>query len=1335
MSGSRKAVLVSGVSLFALWTVLHLPRLTGAQDGAIRFALGLVFALLILFRRKVDEADERSWPGTAAATAVCGALFCLGGLIVPLRQLEWFGLVLLLYSCLRWALPKRWSKDVLLAMLLLYWVHPLPGQVFGRLQLGMQFLSIQGAEWVLHCANVRAWADGLTLHTGYQSYGVPESCSGMRTAATVLLMTFGVTTLFRFSRRQTIAFLGLGLAQVLALNIARISLMVIWSQRMPVEWSETFLHDTLGILLLVTILVVQIEASWWRIRCSRRAARAVAIERGEAERPDRASRLPKFWVRIMKWGWLVVLVVVVAAGVYFLARKSRTAHRGAMVAGVIDSLIMTDLEKAERAIAAAMTMLPGDRELVTKRVHALILRGRFEEAVARIDLIEGGLTVVETILKSWACMALGRPEDAVQLVGGLDPATRKLPGVAIINAEYSAIQGDPEEVSRNVKLAAHSHVPMNRVRALFPYLALHEQWDVIVACDDPSVPYREFSQALMAVQSCLRMRDVVRAASSLKQALTRWPEDPRFLGSLFLLASMRPGGEWEGRFAENFLANVSKMNADLLATYINYCFKLGRPDLSWLAFLRLRGIDPADPALALAAAQHGEKWCVFRRYHLGIGGRTRDSVMSLFPVYRQTRGVEPFKSFWNELPLMPELFGRKREATQAEYVHRCLEELRRREEAGQLSLRLQMTFPTALALDERYDEAHRRLDNVGARYPRMMEEILFQHAALHDQQAEWEKSYEALARYSDAVDWPNLTAEMMKIHALMNLDLGIYALELIRRAREEFPGAAGVDAAMAAVWDAFGFKEQALFVLEKSGVAGESPVTAQLLYDTGRWKEAGSFSRALGVGIERAAIGSRQPLLPRPAEQSTARMWPAPMSADDMSLEADRLEKAVADSVSPFTRRLSSLLLEWYRAAGQGDVSDPARWREGFRNQCEEGAALYRLAMALARQGHHEKALAVTDMALEKTPRSLVLWRVKIALTEGDISAVEQARAACPDDPEIWLASLVTHVKGEDDRERAEAAIGDAVAFRRFAPGTIVRAGDYLLRCGLVSVASVAAADATERCRGLLTAYVLGFKCALHRRDLNRALSCALRGVENANDPAPFYKAIVLIKALKKSVDADMLAALEYLQERFSDDFRWSESLGFAYFQKGDVRRTLSVLAPIIRRDIRGIRVQSLLLAAESARLEGSGPKSRGILETAHALYPDKLSILNNLIYSLAQDRATVRRARELLPGLLRMGGESYAILDTAAVVYLRSGQLDRAREYSNRAMSLVGNRDYASLEVRLNAAEILFRSGQLQLARTRVESVRRARGRSRVVDLRARELLAEIETTLRTTP
>jgi len=58
---------------------------------------------------------------------------------------------------------------------------------------------------------------------------------------------------------------------------------------------------------------------------------------------------------------------------------------------------------------------------------------------------------------------------------------------------------------------------------------------------------------------------------------------------------------------------------------------------------------------------------------------------------------------------------------------------------------------------------------------------------------------------------------------------------------------------------------------------------------------------------------------------------------------------------------------------------------------------------------------------------------------------------------------------------------------------------------------------------------------------------------------------------------------------------------------------------------------------------------------------------------------------------------------------------------------------DYGSLEVKLNAAEILLRSGELSAARDQVESVRRDRSRTAVMDIRARELLGEIETAGRT--
>jgi uncharacterized protein HemY len=114
-------------------------------------------------------------------------------------------------------------------------------------------------------------------------------------------------------------------------------------------------------------------------------------------------------------------------------------------------------------------------------------------------------------------------------------------------------------------------------------------------------------------------------------------------------------------------------------------------------------------------------------------------------------------------------------------------------------------------------------------------------------------------------------------------------------------------------------------------------------------------------------------------------------------------------------------------------------------------------------------------------------------------------------------------------------------------------------------------------------------------------------------------------------------------------------------------------------------------------------------------------------VYSLAQDPATVKRARELLPGLLELGGQSYAVLDTAAVVYLRSGQYDEAKRFMGQALAKVKKEDYLESEVSMNAAELALRSGDLPEARRRLDALRRNPNLPRALDIGVRSLMDEL--------
>ena len=218
------------------------------------------------------------------------------------------------------------------------------------------------------------------------------------------------------------------------------------------------------------------------------------------------------------------------------------------------------------------------------------------------------------------------------------------------------------------------------------------------------------------------------------------------------------------------------------------------------------------------------------------------------------------------------------------------------------------------------------------------------------------------------------------------------------------------------------------------------------------------------------------------------------------------------------------------------------------------------------------------------------------------------------------------------------------------------------------------------------------------------------------------------LKWARDSRDTDVIKALQYLQQHNPEQDEWAERLGYVYFEKRDSRRALSVLGSVIDKRGGKMRTQSLLMAAEAARMEGNHAKAVEILDLAYGLYPDSINVLNNLIYTLIERPATLPRAKALLPKLLALGQEAFAVLDTAAVVYLRSGQIYRARDFMERALAVMEQDHYATLEVTLNAAEIYLLSGKLDEAESYLKAVWKYPDRSSDTDNRAKALLKKLQ-------
>ncbi len=1339
----KRLVIFAAVFLFAVWMVVHWDRVSGDADAVIRFSLGCLFALLIILRRK-DPEKVRIWiPDMVFPVAlVAGTISALVGIVFRIHMIEWAGVLVLLVACCLWVVPKHYRSDIVLAFLVLFWIHPLPGQVFGWLQGWMQRLSVRGSEILLHTMNVRVWGDGIVLRTGYQNFLVPEACSGMRTSVTVFLCALGVGLLLKLKWYETIFFVVLGLLQVLLLNITRISFMVIWAPRMPPEWADEFLHDTLGIFLMIGIALVQFEAGFWCWWSRRRAYIREAIERNEIEPKERASIIPHPLRQLMFWGTVMAGVGLIGFGSFVVLYKMRVSHRKAMIYDVAEELLETDVVSAERAVREMRQWFPDDRDLLGLHANAKVLLGRFSDALAIVaQITDQGheLRLEEVVLKSWALSRDGRLREARARIDALGPRHERIPGVAMLKAEFAAMDDAPAEVSRYIVFASVSRALLPRVRALYPYLAAHEQWGAIVASDHDA-PYGEIHEALIALHANQQMDHLSGLVRVMRQTLAAWPDDYRLLGSLFEIAMRRQSAEWNKHFENNLRANLDFLDADALAMVAGYCWRLERPDLAWLAYLHLERVSPYDPELLVAPVQHASEWTRFRRQALAIPVDADALTIDVRPLLDFMQHLPIFSDVRNRIPqydiaaegLSPGVYRRN--------LERSLAELSRLKEVGELGLRLARLYAVVLARLGHYDEAHAWLDQMLVDYPEIKAEILIQHAVFFSDQQRWVESYENLRAYHAVVTTPRLSAYLLEASALMNMNMAVAAMDRLAAAERRFPGAERLDLAASAIWDVFGFKYQALHILRRTTAGSRSPAAVDLLEQTHRNESAERLRLFLGFPqrLERAET----PFWLPPADLAVTPRWPAPPDDHEIQAELRSLrQRRAAAQQSPFVSGLLDLQIAWYAnlAAGEGVVGESAyadeakRWASVGRTSTEQAAALYQLAMYAARQKERDLALIALANGGELLPRNPAIWRSRLALAgRENPDLVDAALTACPNDPEIFLAALVSRLdrlEGSAAREMIEALLSHAITPEdRFAVETLVRAGNYLLSQGWRDVVVPLARVVERRADDLVAAHVFVILCAMTNHDGDWAIRATLRAIPLAVDKVPFYRVLAELKIARREFDSDLLGSLEYLHKRQPEDSRWSEVLGSLYFERGDLRRALSIFGSLVDMDIRGVQVQTLLLAAETARLENRIDQAVRILESAHALQPEQPQILNNLVYMLAKRRETLGRAYELLPRLLELGGDFFAVLDTAAVVAMRVGDLEQAEKWMEQALALVDRNAYGVYEMQLNLAELQIRQGRISEARNILLSLRQDASRPDYVDQRARRMLRDLD-------
>lgn len=1295
------------------------PEITATPHTRLVFWTGMAFAALVVFRRAAPRESMGPSGVALARTAGGGTVLSVAGLVGDVHQFHWLGVLLLVYAGLRWSLPERAGQNLAAALFVLYWAHPLPGTLFGRVQLGLQHVSVYGAEWILHAFNVPVWADGIFLRTGERVFEVPEACSGMNTTMIVVVCALGAGALVQLSAARRLVLMGAGFIQVLALNGLRIALMVAASRGKPADWSVTYIHDSTAVLMVLMIAVIQAEAvvwarygepfaTWLRIRRARRAKRWTFSRPTDLVRPQ------------LEIGIILALAAAVLLGTVFMIARRRPEHRARMVATVASDLARADLSQAERAARAAARLVPGNREYRMLVARIELTRGRYSAALEDLRAMEPVPRDPAAIqLVAWGLLGAGQLEEAHRLLGRLSHEQATHPGVAICSAELAVRRDDPEGAASNVVYASAWPILTERVRRTYPFLARHGQWGAI-ARSASSAPYRDAGEFRIMLAALMAGDDFPSLARLLASNRALWCGKPDFLPHLQELALRGPDPRWQQVYADSLAEALPGLGADALAASCESCFLMARPDLAWPVFRRLAVMDASHPALTLIPARFADAWFVFQG-SAAEGATAATGVQDLRPLLRLVGDQPPWKRLLESVPLGTLMLAGPEGRPVASWTKAGLDELSRREKSGTISYDQYALYGRSLQWAQQDTEALAVLDRMEKLYPERIVEILSSRAKIHRAHSDWQSLYEILRRIRSLR--PNLdpSLQLTLTETLARLDMGVCALEYALEAAERQPASRAWSAVLASIWEQFGHAEESLYALRTLPKLPPSPSVASLLWRTGRYAQACQMYGQLGMARDAARKPVALPALP-PAE--SVLEWPH-REGGASPFEIDELDARIRGDKSPFLRALHVLTRDWASGRDRQRLLDPSLWRQAGRDRLEQVTALHRLAFLAAEAGDRVVSARALDEGLQLMPNARLLWRMRIAIARGDAKVVAAARAACPRDADIWLAEVAVCLRSRQVAAAA-ALLREACAGDRYSPATLVRAGRALLRAGDAASAAMAADQVLERSNDYLPACLLGLDAAVALNDAERGVPLALRTAPLAPDPLPFFEIAVRLGMSRADGQLALTPALEALVAGEPANPEWSLRLGTVYFNEGLYDQARHSFRRWMLAPPRGIPSGVLIMMAESARGSGDLAQSVMILREAYRRYPHDLHVVNSLAYTLAQSPTTALEARQFLP-LLLAAAPTASVLDSIAVIRLRSGEVDAARGPTQEALAKLKPGDPHWREIYLNAAESECALGHVAEAERLLKRARQQPLKGAPVDARMTALQSRI--------
>lgn len=1363
ISTAKRIVLMATASLFVIWIILHYSHLTSTQNGTIRFFLTMLFSLIIILRpktsgnqlpKKIEKLTKNEIATKeseiAIFTGILGAVLMVLGLIFDVNQFEWLGFLALVFSTIKWSLPRKYHRDIYLAMFLLYWAHPLPGRVFGNFQIWMQEISVNGSEWLLHLFNVHVWADQMVLLTEQTICEVPEWCSGMRTATTVALLAAGLGLIKRLKLYQLIIFISAAIAQAIILNIIRISLIVVLTPKLSGFTSADGLHNSMSIVVIAGVFLVYGELSLFQKYKSKKASSKKQTDHIH----DKIITVhPPFWKRVQAHHRLVTIIIIIAILLSAAIYKNRKYHRVEVI-GKLTKVLIKDgrYTEAEKTIKIVQDYWPDNEEWEFSNISILLALQKYNEVLTLLDKMpQSNLyrEIQKKILRAYSLMGLKKLDKATDIIAELPPRTRETdPRAAMILAEMAFHRNEPDKVAKHIVIASKWLPNTTRIRMLYPYLRDHHKWSAI-SDSDLKTAHPNVSSALSATEAYMNLNDSSSVAVMTLQSIRDWPQDTRVLEPLFFLSIKHTQPKWENLFVEQLIRSINHTdNPDIIYPIFEKCFQLSRPDIAWFLYQRIKKIDPKHPILPLTIAKYGNRWFRFRKRFLNFPAANTTDTIDITPYILTGNCMLFFQPYLNTIPLINEFCRNPVIDIRKQQLQESLQRFAEYKKAGKLSLPLHYQYIDALEINKDFEQIKIELANIAETHPEQEDNVLLKLSELYEQRNNWQDVYETIREYAQK-DNAALTAMLRLSTAERNLKLGIQAIQTAKNTVAKYPDSTKAATMLANTLMEFSSAEEALYILNKPRKWHNRDLdilTAKVMQKTQRFQKAKKICEAAMYPTLPIKNGTIQYFFAKPAEFSILWRQISLPSPKDFEKNANHIRANIDAATSPFLKKLFAIWLKYYTEDDNKNSITLKNWIEIGRSNTEKATALKQYALLLANNKKHKKALEAVQKALEFMPQSALLWNMAISLSNADTSIISHARQACPNNDNIWLAELVTRTRPSKKSPNTAKTIANqekdiikqlSIITKSIHPiysaAAMTRASEYLFRIGMNTAAAMAAHNASNNAQSYLPAHIMAIKCALKEDNKKWALKATKRAIDSALNPPPLlFKELVKLKIEdnKLATDSEMIEALSNLRRADQNNIRWAEMLGFIRFQRGnwEVMDALQEMTFAIQNGSRS--KLAFIIAAESSRLLNNLDQSIYLLRQGLNLFPNDITLRNNLAFVLAHTKDGIKEAITIIEELIRENPDNEQILDSAIVIYIKSNQLDKAKDMIKDILNKTKENSEIYFRTKTNQADIYIRESNLTAAKTILEKIINTSANIPKLDLiKASDLLNKVRT------